>query len=91
MLKFYAGESCNELKFGKLIRALYVKLNKMEQGKFIQPKFSESINDMLNGLQRSEIPTRLSTLDRMPTDSFLDLRQNAIRESRIEGDKGDST
>lgn len=43
--KFYTQEPCNETAFRHTLLKTYKKSTKMEQDKFIPPKFSEAVKD----------------------------------------------
>ena len=40
LLKFYAGESCNESKFIHILAKITRKISKMEHNKYHEPKFA---------------------------------------------------
>lgn len=52
LVKFYAGEECDESKFKHLVLTLHDKMYTMEQSKYMQPHYSHLIREMLSDIQR---------------------------------------
>lgn len=50
IVKFYAGESCDEDKFKLLLKKIYKKLFLLEKGKFMAPKYSSCFTDLIESL-----------------------------------------
>lgn len=51
VVKFYAGEACDEDKFKLLIKKVYKKMFILEKGKFMAPKFTSCFTDLLEALR----------------------------------------
>lgn len=51
MLKFYAGEPCDEQKFKDLLQNICERMITLEQGKFLEPKYSGLLLDTLQTLE----------------------------------------
>lgn len=50
LIKFYAAEPCDEQKFYTILRKLIHKINKIEHGKYQEPKFSDIAKELLKHL-----------------------------------------
>jgi hypothetical protein len=50
ILKFYAGEGCDEDKFKLLIKKVYKKMFLLEKGKFMAPKYTSCFTDLIDSL-----------------------------------------
>lgn len=46
VLRFYQRRPCNEEKFISIIYKIITKIVKMEQGKYMEPKFSDSLEQL---------------------------------------------
>jgi hypothetical protein len=53
ILKFYAGEACDEDKFKLLIKKVYKKMFLLEKGKFMAPKYTSCFTDLIDNLHIS--------------------------------------
>ncbi len=51
LIKFYAGEACDEDKFKLLLKKIYKKMFLLEKGKFMPPKFTSCFTDLIDNLQ----------------------------------------
>jgi hypothetical protein len=50
VIKFYAGEACDENKFKILIKKIYKKMFILEKGKFMTPKYTSCFTDLIDSL-----------------------------------------
>lgn len=50
VMKFYAGEACDEDKFKLLIKKVYKKMFLLEKGKFMPPKLTSCFTDLIDSL-----------------------------------------
>jgi hypothetical protein len=50
VMKFYAGEACDEDKFKLLIKKVYKKMFLLEKGKFMAPKYTSCFTDLIDSL-----------------------------------------
>lgn len=50
LIKFYNQESCDEGKFKLLIKKIYKKMYVLEKGKFMPPKISTCLTDLIETL-----------------------------------------
>ena len=51
LIKFYRGEQADEHKFKLLIKKVYKKMALMERAKFLLPKHSTGIDDLISALE----------------------------------------
>lgn len=51
IIKFYAGEPCDEGKFKMLLKKIYKKMFIMEKGKYMAPKFTSCYTDLIESLK----------------------------------------
>ena len=58
--KLYNNQSFNEINFKHVLLKSYKKTLKMEEQKYIQPKFSEAIKDLIQIISRSATSTLAS-------------------------------
>jgi hypothetical protein len=74
LIKFYRGEQCNEHKFVKLINKIKIKIRNMETRKYSEPKFGETLNELLQSInipynqQFSDFNLRSSEFDRLSSN-----------------------
>lgn len=59
VIKFYAGEPCDEDKFKLLLKKVYKKMFLLEKGKFMAPKYTSCFTDLIEALH---IPVNYDTL-----------------------------
>lgn len=59
VLRFYQGRPCNEHKFVSILSRLRGKIARIEKSKYSEPKFADSLKDLLEELRpqcRNEFP-----------------------------------
>ncbi len=50
LLKFYSNEECDEDKFKLLLKKIYLKMFHLERGKFMSPKYTSCMGDLVHAL-----------------------------------------
>lgn len=83
IIKFYAGEECDEGKFKLLVKKIYKKMFLMEKGKFMAPKYTSCFTDLIDSLNIEINYDSISECSSMMSQTFS-LRKDSVE---LEGDQ----
>jgi hypothetical protein len=77
IIKFYAGEACDEGKFKMLLKKIYKKMFILEKGKYMAPKFTSCYTDLIDSLKIEINYDTMSECSSMMSQTFS-LRKDSV-------------
>lgn len=92
LLKFYRNEPTNDLKFMELLIKIWSNVKIMEEAKYLQPKFSQSVGELVdyvkNKINDIDLPNMMQGIeDHKPDKKSIRLPREGIDSRHKDKDK----